>query len=251
MYAWKCWHDTRSRLALYASACLIVGMLAGINAVAELRWYGYWSEYINRTWDYLPWVWMSAIIILRPCTVIAAFWAALSFGATSVGAEYGAGTTDFLLTRPRSRKYFAWTGWSIAMVEITGVLVAGVIGSMPFLESTSGRGNWQTFGLLPGMLLIAAVVYGLTHFLAVVTRSGMKGLSSSVAVILFFTLLPTALDEWWHVKWPLRIQNWFSPIYDWLPGDRMHLTWSAVLVCALVALAFPLLSQMWMERRQV
>jgi hypothetical protein len=47
-------------------------------------------------------------------------------GATGIGEEFAHKTAGFLLTKPRSIRYFVWTGWAANAVQflaLTGTVV--------------------------------------------------------------------------------------------------------------------------------
>ena len=87
--------------------------------------------------------------------------------------------------------------------------------------------------------------------MTVLTGSAAKGLSATVAVVLFYYMFPSALDVWWHVTWPEKVQGLslsiFEPVWDRLTFS----TWEVTTLWALVALIFPFLSQWLIERREV
>jgi len=82
----------------------------------------------------------------------------------------------------------------------------------------------------------------------------MKGLSATVAAILLYTLLPGALDEWWHIHGPLAFRDWSLNVleWDWTHDHYRFLLhgWPMMMWLA-AAMAFPLLSQIILERREV
>ena len=45
MYAWKCWHDSRDRVILYAAASLAIGLMFGTEVWAQ---YHTWLPYISK-----------------------------------------------------------------------------------------------------------------------------------------------------------------------------------------------------------
>jgi len=255
MYAWKCWRDSRDRVILYAAASLAVGILTGTTISSWYRVQVAWEWFVrprNQGWNPALWAWSSGMISLDEFLSPAALWAALSLGAVSVGREYGSGAMPFLLTRPASRKAFVWMDWGLGLTQMAAILTMMVVGILPFLGYTSRAYVWRSWPLLPGCLVIGAALYGLTHFATALTGSSMKGLSATAAAILVYLLSPGALDEWWHFSTPLKFKNWSLNVsaWDW-HNDRFILHGWPLLMWLLVALAFPLLSQFVLERREV
>jgi hypothetical protein len=182
----------------------------------------------------------------------AAVWVALSLGAVSVGREYRSGAMPFLLTRPASRRAFVWTDWSLGLVQMTVILAMMLVGLASVLHSIGDDYVWRGFPRLLECVVLGAALYGLAHFMTALVGSSMKGLSATAAVILFYELLPGALNEWWHVSGPLRFRDWSLNLWGWEPGitDPFALHGWPMLMWLLVALAFPLLSQFVLEWRE-
>src|SRR5580704_18585359 len=99
MYFWKCWRETRVSFYVLLFIVVTLGVLL---------------------WKFLDFT-MSA---LSPKQLFAPAWAMLlfgfsallslagmSFGATGIGEEFAHNTASFLLTKPRSIRYFVWTAW--------------------------------------------------------------------------------------------------------------------------------------------
>ncbi len=257
MYAWKCWRDSRDRVILYAAASLAIGIMVGAMIFESYR-RSLASEWVwrarNINWNPALWAWQWGMDSLNVYLPPAALWAALSLAAVSVGREYGSGAMPFLLTRPASRKRFVWTDYGLGLTQTTAILVMMLLGALPFFAYTSRAYVGWSWTLVPGNLVLAAALYGLTHFLTALMGSSTKGLSAAGAAVLIYLLLPGALDEWWHFSAPLRFKNWSLNILEWdwrLSDSRFLLHGWPVLMWLLVALAFPLLSQFILERKEV
>lgn len=254
MYLWKCWHDSRDRVVLYSLACLVAGAGAGLGAIAWARWVVYGlilSPWYRQQPDPFRWVWVGTLGDIQDYMNVAVVWAGMSLGATSVGREYSSGAMPFLLTRPSKRRRIIWVDWCLGMAEIFVLLFMFFVGSVPLLVYATKSFHWLPGVLLLVMLVVAAVLYSLTHFTTTVTGSSMKGLSLSAAVVLFYVLFPTAMNEWWHVRGLLRIKDWTFQIFDWLYAGQVEPHWEVMTLWAGAALIFPLLSQLWLERREV
>jgi ABC-type transport system involved in multi-copper enzyme maturation permease subunit len=252
MYAWKCWHDSRDRVILYAAASLAIGLMFGGVALGQYHAMTSWGNtHVERWyWDPLWWYWV--LDMIAASLLPAAVWVALSLGAASVGREYRSGAMPFLLTRPASRKAFVWTDWSLGLAQMTVILAMMLVGVASVLSGISRDYVWLCFPPLLGCVVLGAALYGLTHFTTTLAGSSMKGLSASAAVILFYELLPGALKEWWHVSGPLGFRDWSLNLWDWHPGktDPFTLYGWPILMWLLIALAFPLLSQIVLEWRE-
>src|SRR5690348_11078926 len=272
MYLWKSWHDSRDRVMLYGAAGLAIGVIFGISYIYYLRpvmeaWLRLisvnsplfrklpapvrivrtqmYQEFLRSSWEWA----IDQVLYFMP---IAAIWSALTLGATSVGREYSSGAINFVLTRPQSRLRIVWEEWALAIAEIGIILCMFYVGVLPFLFYANGR-NVSPSAIPPlGILAVAACLCGLTQFLTMLTGSSMKGLSATVAVVLFYYFLPSALDQWWHIMWPLKIQELSLSVMYWDSVWNSHpfSTLEVTMIWALVAVMFPLFSQWLIERRE-
>ncbi|HLY62347.1 MAG TPA: ABC transporter permease subunit [Terriglobia bacterium] len=257
MYRWKCWHDSRDRLVLYAGGCLAVGAIMSLGLWGEYSRYVAWIAVSTnprvKLWDPSVDIWLWGMRVLLEFLLPAVLWAALAFGFMSVGREYDSGAMAFVLTRPQKRWRIVWDEWLLAVAEICIVLSMLIVGMAPILYLISKIYVSFTGLILPGALAVAACIYGLTQFLTLLTGSSAKGLSASVAAILFYVFLPGALNDWWHISWPLRIADLSLSVFDigWQEPPRSFPSLNVGLLWFLVALIFPFLSQWLIERREV
>ncbi|HEV2348531.1 MAG TPA: ABC transporter permease subunit [Terriglobia bacterium] len=255
MYRWKCWHDSRDRLVLYAGGCLAVGAIVGLdiwgNYIRDMAWITTTTNPRVKLWDPSLYMFIWGMRLMLELLLPAVIWAALAFGFISVGREYGSGAMAFVLTRPQSRWRIVWDEWSLAVAEMTIVLSMLIVGIAPFLNLISMIYTGFSGLILPGALAVAACLYGLTQFLTLLTGSSARGLSATVAVILFYIFLPGALNDWWHIGWPLKVADQSLSVF-YLNWDELpHLSWEVILLWTMVALIFPFLSQWLIERREV
>jgi len=282
MYLWKSWHDSRQRLMLYGVACLAIGLIGGIHHVQSynfraaswqrtLALMAMWQRnpprsphfrnwrmilvQLPRTYqEFVQYSWKEAFYWFWAYMPLAGLWSALIFGTTSVGREYSSGAMSFVLTRPQSRWSVAWQEWALAIAEIYIILSMFYVGALPFALYTmphDGKLTAIPSMLLVGALAVAACLCGLTQFLTLLTGSSMKGLSAATAVVLFYYFLPSAVEVWWHIHWPEKVQELsLSVLADVWVQERSPVL-GVTLVWAMLALIFPFLSQWLIEKREV
>lgn len=255
MYSWKSWHDSRHRLVLYAGACWAVGTIIGLGFWGTYcRWVAWRAISTNprfKFWD-LPFdAWSWGMAVINGFMLPAVLWSALVLGACSVGREYGSGAMAFILSRPQKRWRIVWDEWAISVAEICVILSMLILGITPFFYSISKI--YVTFSglILPGVLAVAACLYGLSQFMTLLTGNSAKGLSATIAVILFYVFLPSALDQWWHISWPLKVTGLSLSVFDTEWYQLAFPSWQVTLLWALVALIFPFMSQWLIERQEV
>jgi hypothetical protein len=230
-------------------------MFGTIPLVEYQAWLPYvpkWNPHARYVCDPVRWAWDWGLTMTDGTLFPAAVWVALSLGAVSVGREYRSGAMPFLLTRPASRKAFVWTDWSLGLAQMTVILAMMLVGLASVLRSIGDDYVWLGFPPLLECVVLGAALYGLAHFTTALAGSSMKGLSASAAVILFYELLPGALQDWWHLSGPLRFRDWSLNLWGCEPGitDPFTLHGWPMLMWLLVALAFPLLSQIVLEWRE-
>jgi hypothetical protein len=231
-------------------------MLAAIVLAHYHVWLSYawrWNEHKSPFyWDPVLAAWEWGVVWYAEILFPMAVWVALSLGAVSVGREYRSGAMPFLLTRPASRRAFVWTDWSLGLVQMTVILAMMLVGLASVLRSIGNDYVWLGFPQLLECVVLGAALYGLAHFTTALVGSSMKGLSVSVAVILIYELLPGALQEWWRLDGPVKFRDWSLNLWGQAPGitDPFTLHGWPMLMWLMVALAFPLLSQFVLERRE-
>jgi ABC-type transport system involved in multi-copper enzyme maturation permease subunit len=256
MYLWKAWHDSRSRVVLYILAAVSVGALFGLDLMSWANWHAYWMTLapvrprsnftfdMNVTFYTLDWL----VLDYGP---VAALLVGLSLGAMSTGREYGACTMNFVLTRPAPRTNFILTDWTVgltAMVIILGGLAFPVV---PFLCLVHAKGPGNVLAGLPGLWLLGTAIYGLSYFTTLAAGSAAKGLILSVAVVLTYSFLPTALQEWWHTDALLRATQWTLRTFNYGSWPLSSFDWSVNAFWLAVAVGFLGASIAWIRLREV
>jgi hypothetical protein len=274
MYFWKCWRDTRRAFSIY----LIVAV------VGTLLWFmGMSHELLRGSVRAAPEEALWFLVVSGGLAFGLPFAAimGLGLGSTSVGTEIGREGGDFLMTRPLSRKYFVWVGWTVGLAEIAILLgVAALVGLAvlyyeggpiwrhipvathfgPATQSPTG-GQAENISLLlkvvdiPLLLAsvvgIAIVVHGLTYFMSVLTRSGRRAVTYSLVLILAFWTCANLLDRWGHfslsniAKISLYRTHLQGPPTWYLAPELQLIGW------LLLAVAFPVAAQLVLERSDI
>jgi len=190
------------------------------------------------------------LIFMLPAMI----WSSLAFGGTSVGREHGAGAMAFVLTRPQRRWRIVWDDWALAAAEMCIILSMFSLGLAPFLVLTHSVSVGFCGVMLPGVLAVGICLYGLTQCLTLLTGSGAKGVSFTVAVVLFCNFMPAALEQWWHIHWPSKILDLslsMFAMFDYSMEPDLVQQWEIAALWFVVALIFPFMSQWLIERREV
>jgi hypothetical protein len=171
-------------------------------------------------------------------------------GASSTGREYGAGTMNFVLTRPCSRRNFILTDWTVGLTAMVIIVGGLALGALPFLFLIHAKDPGNVLAGLPLLWIWGAAIYGLSYFTTLVAGSAPKGLILSVATVSMYSGLPTALHEWWHKDALLRAREWTLRGFK-LGAWRSPFDWSVAAFWLAVAAGFLAASLAWIRWREV
>jgi ABC-type transport system involved in multi-copper enzyme maturation permease subunit len=249
MYIWKCWRESRGRIITFLILLVSTGVLFAWLAATLPRGSGDGAPRMTAA-D----AWRGTLLTLG--SMIVGF-AGLGLGASGIGEEFEQGTVEFLLTRPRRRRYFVWTGWATGAAALFIMIALDVLASFVTLAyATEFAANWKLLVVIVPLFVFGAVVYSLTYFMTALLKNGRAGLSTSLGLFVLYCLLPVALNLPWVVDFLHRRINLPTPVdvllaskWATLPGAHFPLV-TTVGWC-LVALAFPLAAQFFFERAEV
>ena len=112
MYFWKCWRETR--VSFYVFLFIAVTLSALLWKIMDFTM----SELPPKQLFALAWV-----ILLFASSALLGL-AAISFGAAGISEEFAHKTAVFLLTKPRSIRYFVWTAWAANALQFLTLTVS-------------------------------------------------------------------------------------------------------------------------------
>jgi ABC-type transport system involved in multi-copper enzyme maturation permease subunit len=280
MYLWKAWHDCRARIALYILASASIGVLCGLEAVtwanfhdAYLMLYPYRHSLLTApiyNYDFRMDITFYALrrVVFgyfghMDISYSVLHWGSLgygpmfllltglSLGASSVGREVDARTMNFVLTRPCPRRSFVLTDWTVGLTGMVIILSGLAFPVLPFLHAVHAKGPGNVLAGLPALWVLGAAIYGLAHFTTLVTGSASRGLTLSVAALLTYSFLPTALNEWWHIDALLKAVDWTLWPLEYGAWPLSPFDWSATAFWLAVAAGFLGASLAWIRWREV
>jgi len=247
MYFWKCWRCTRthfigSLIALPALCVLFTSIFVRFGDPDAMRKAA--SPSVIRAWSAT-----TEIILGGWASFFTLMWG-LILGASSLGEEFKERTADFLLVRPRHRRYWVWTGWSVGVSELTVMVflaVGATFGTLLYL--TGHVQSWWPLAMTLPLAVGGAVAYGLTYFTTLVVRSGRQGLSYGVGILFINILLPPATSYYWNVNFPSVLGFMMATCKGATSASEAFPAGSLVLWTA-IALAFPFAAQLLLERAE-
>ena len=248
MYFWKCWRDSRSQ---FIAGLIILVAICGIFTVAAARFGGPESIRTGAA-PSVAQAWSSAAeVVLRAWASLLIIVWGFALGSTGLGNEFEGSTADFLFTRPRRRRYWVWAGWTVGVLELSGVVFAAVVTTFALLSFLTGQVyTWRLMITIPTLAIGGAVVYGLTYFMTVVARSGRQGLSYAIGIFLIALLLAAVLGHYWKIEMP-SVMGFMMTSCKWAAGVAKSFPSGGMILWIVVALVFPLAAQALVESTEV
>jgi ABC-type transport system involved in multi-copper enzyme maturation permease subunit len=246
MYFWKCWRDNRFLFI----ACLITFAAMGLFFTLIMVKTG--GKDVNPLlWKDIPQLWSrtTEFVLGAYGSMITIIWA-VALGSASLGEEFQKGTAEFLLSRPRRRRYWVWVGWSVGVSEMAVAAFVGAGATLATLAWFTGYVfTWRILAAALPLTIGGAAIYSLAYFLAVVARSGRLGLSYSIGIMAISFLLPVAVRNYWHIHVP-SIWDFMAQASKFIVTGSGASHAGAYLGWTIVALAFPFATQLLLERAE-
>lgn len=173
-------------------------------------------------------------------------------GAASLGEEFKDRTADFLLARPRRRRYWVWAGWSVGLAEMVATVL--LLGAVTFASLVLLRGHlptWRPLALLLPLALDGMLVYGLTYFMSVAARGSQLAITYSIGILFLDILIPGALGHYHlNIKF-LSFGIILGKVFVWVTKTSGAFPFATLLAWTAVALVFPLAAQWLLERAEI
>lgn len=243
MYLWKCWRETR--VSFYVFLFISVTLAALLWKIMDFTM----GELPPKQLFALAWV-----ILLFASSALLSL-AGMSFGATGISEEFAHKTAGFLLTKPRSIRWFVWIGWTANAAQFlaltaTMALVGASILSWRYHAPITGR---LLLAFLPG-LITTFLVFGMTYLLAVLHKNGRDGFLSSLGVVIVFPIICLALEHFWQIHLPSPADMYPVGMSELMSHPELASTLPRFLPLAgwsSVALACPFIAQLVLERTEL
>src|ERR1700691_630765 len=167
-----------------------------------------------------------------------------ALGLGAIGATHGFAeqATHSLFTKPRSRLYFVWVGWSVGFMEVLTIAAASVLTNWATLAFYGIRslcaplpGSIDAWNMA-GMLLLGLFAYALTYSLTAILRNVLKGLGGSMGILTGINALGVLMRVRWNIDLPIPVQKIGN-----LPLAASYIVWMSI------ALLFVYAAQVAME----
>jgi ABC-type transport system involved in multi-copper enzyme maturation permease subunit len=248
MYFWKCWRDNRTHfivsLIALPALCVFFTVIAVRLGDPDAVRKGTPPSVIQ------AWSTTTEFILGGWASVFTLMWG-LVLGASGLGEEFKERTADFLLVRPRRRRFWVWAGWSVGVTELSVMVFLAVGATFGTLTYMTGHVHtWRPLATTLPLAIGGTVVYGLTYFMTIVARSGRQGLSYGIGILFIDLLLPSAVSYYWNVNLP-SILGFMMGACKWVTSPTAVFPVGGLVLWTLVALAFPVAAQLVLERAEV
>ena len=213
MYLWKCWYSTRWIVAI--NLLLIAGMTALVLRHAPMHI----TQYMNA---YTAW----RIISVSASVAGLSAWI---LGSIGLSRDIADGNGPFLLSQPRSVRYFVWMDAAVALGELSALIVLEIALFLTaihlliirfdvrldpnhiFAESAPLNASSVTIIILAS-ILSAGITYSVSYLFTAILRKPTLSIFLSAAFYLAYTVA-SGKAHFAHA--------WYSPL---LPEWRIELS---------------------------
>jgi ABC-type transport system involved in multi-copper enzyme maturation permease subunit len=196
MYLWKCWRDTRSSFFAFLSTLLAAGAYAAYVKFDPFGWIAAKPMDSRILWQSLATGLLDTTVLFVPLA------GGLFLGALGVGMEFEKGTADFLLTRPRTRRYFLWTSWGLGAAQIVVLMLVGCLFRLARLGLRPIEGPGDFLRSLVALCTLALFCYTVTYLMTTLSRNSRNGTALAILAITGYEGLYAWLHFWYGIEIP-------------------------------------------------
>jgi hypothetical protein len=246
MYLWKSWRDARLSVAIFFVP--IVFMLYGVlrHAPSEMG-----------TGSHASAEWLLTRVLSIACILL--LFVAWSLGGDGIGHDIAEDRGAYLLTRPRSRRFFLWSdsGFSFGLMAVLAwgiVLLFELLTLVHIIELPPGISlSAPAFLLIPfSGLVFAGLIYAVTYLCTMLIPRDKTARVISVAVLIAYSYLHfKAYRTWGGVTQYLFPSWWVDPFpYQYSSAVAPHL-WLELGGRVIAIVVLLLAAQFVLERREI
>jgi ABC-type transport system involved in multi-copper enzyme maturation permease subunit len=247
MYFRTCWYIKRYRLIVFLSIAIALTFLGTIPDAFEYQ-SGHWVL-PKMTPKLAAQIWDAGIDHTLVLLLVVMLFAAADLGALALGDDTKRRDLDFLITRPRPRRYFIWTAWLAGLTELVPLLIVPLLTSILSLF-------YMTHVMLIGLLLphivdlfaIAAAMYTLVFLLATLTGSAQNGFQFAALLVFFYAGYHYAQSQAWFLA---DYRPKYFGAFDWLESPQQFFPYAHLFLLACLTLTLPFIAQAGFSRRDL
>jgi hypothetical protein len=247
MYLWKCWRDSRFSVAIFLLPILF--MLYGV-----LRHPGQ-GGIVNGSHASVEYL-VTRVVSIAGILLLFVAW---SIGGDGIGQDVAEDRGAYLLTRPRSKRFFLWTDSGFAF----GLMAVLAWGTMLFFEIVVGLGlvgmrersplSAIAYLLIPlSGLVFAGLIYGVTYLCTVLIPRHNTARVISVAVLIAYSYLHFKAYRTWGGMTQYLFPGWWVDPFPFQHSSAVapHV-WLELAGRVIAILVLMLIAQMVLERREI
>jgi hypothetical protein len=247
MYLWKCWRDARIAVAIFLVPIVfdLIALLRHPGTAGIGMGSNYSMEHLS-----------TSVVSIVGILLLFVGW---SLGGDGVGQEIAEERGAYLLTRPRSRRFFLWidSGFAFGLMAILSwatalffyLVVHFRLINLPFDASLS-----PLFYLLVPLcgLVFAGLIYAVTYLCTMLIPRDKAARVISVAVLIAYAYLHfKAAHAWGGVTRYLFPTWWVNPFpYKYSSTVSPHI-WLELGCRVIAILVLLLIAQLVLERREI
>jgi ABC-type transport system involved in multi-copper enzyme maturation permease subunit len=241
----------RFRLVAY----LVLGcslILLGTLPVTIKSVHGHWVWVHPRTVSDAEDAWRFGFEHVALAMIFLMLFSAADLGSLGVGESAARKEYDFLLTRPRPRRYFVWTAWLAGLTQLCLLaLIPLAVAMVTLYAETSQLCPDRLWLLSLGAFELSVLVFSAAFALSVATGSSRNGFELVFSLLVIYYAAKQIMGGvGLYVSFWIRGNSYAMGAYDWLmTGKQVHYLVLLLMLPATVAL--PFLAQLGFERKDL
>jgi hypothetical protein len=190
-----------------------------------------------------------ALVIIFLLLFSAADLGSLGVGESAARKEY-----DFLVTRPRPRRYFVWTAWLGGFTQLCLLALFSLAVAMSSLYALTSWLFPQRLWLLSlGAFEASVLVFSAAFALSTATGSSRSGFELVFSLLIIYYAVREMLWElyaWGYYRFVTMNQIYAKGAYDWLLNDE-HIRYVVLLLMVPATALLPFLAQLGFQRKDL
>lgn len=254
MFFWNCWLRNRFRLVAYLALGCALMLLATLPVTMKFV-HGHWAWVHPATFADAMDAWRYGVEHVALAMIFLLLFCAADLGSLGVGESAARKEYDFLLTRPRSRRHFAWSAWLAGFVQLSVLaLIPFSVATVTLYCLTSQFYLHRLWALGLGAFVLSLLVFSGAFALSIATGSNRSGFELAFCLLIIYY---TVREVGWRAAlwdylgpWDEAGQIYAHGAYDWLLTHQ-HVNTPVLLLILVTAAVLPFVAQFGFERKDL
>lgn len=253
MFFWNCWLRNRLRLLAYlALGCGLI--LLATLPVTMKSVHGRWVWVHPKSVEAAAAAWNDGVEHTVAVMMFLLLFAAADLGSLGLGESAARREYHFLITHPRPRRHFVWTGWLAGLAQLSFLALIPLAAALLVLYvQTSGIYPDRLWLLCLGTLVLAALVFSMTFAMALATESSRNGFELVFSLLIVYYVARLFVGRHWLYGFFSLQQSpdtYAMGAYDWFLTEQ-HVHYFALLLMIAGTAVLPFLAQLRFERKDL